>query len=57
MDRIIISFEADDDINNVIQSNKEHIMSETLADDIKNKSDIEIFDINGHKTGISVERI
>ncbi len=57
MDRIIISVETDDEINKVIQSNKEHIMSETLADDIINKSDIESFDINGHKTGISVERI
>ena len=32
-------------------------MSETLAKEIINKKDLVSFDINGHETGIAVERI
>ncbi|MBQ1712426.1 MAG: class I tRNA ligase family protein, partial [Firmicutes bacterium] len=57
MDRINIFVDADADVAAAIESFKDYIMSETLADGISAKSGLETFDINGHKTGIDVERI
>jgi len=57
MDRINIYVDADADVAAAIESFKDYIMSETLADCISQKSGLETFDINGHKTGIDVERI
>lgn len=57
MDRIHIYIDADDEIRTAVDSDREHILSETLADDITAKSGIDTVDINGHKTGLAVERI
>ena len=57
MDRINICVEADEEVAKAIEEFKDYIMSETLADGILAKSGLETFDINGHKTGIDVERI
>ena len=57
MDHIHIYLDADEDIQAAVESAKEHIMSETLAEDIQPASDAEKFDINGHSTGIAVERV
>ncbi|MCR5010592.1 MAG: class I tRNA ligase family protein, partial [Clostridia bacterium] len=57
MDRINIFVDADADVAAAIERFKDYIMSETLADGISAKSGLETFDINGHKTGIDVEKI
>ena len=57
MDRINIYVDADDDIKNAIAIHDAYIKDETLADAILDASDLETFDLNGHKTGIRVERI
>jgi isoleucyl-tRNA synthetase len=57
MDNINIFISADDEIRKAIENNKEFIMKETLALEILEKSDIIEYDINGHKTGIDVERV
>ncbi|MBK5253275.1 MAG: isoleucine--tRNA ligase [Peptostreptococcaceae bacterium] len=57
MDNINIFITADEVISKAIEDNKEFIMKETLAKDIIVKEDIIQYDINGHKTGLDVERI
>ena len=56
MDRIDIYVDADDDIKNAIAIHESYIKEETLADAILEGTDLETFDLNGHKTGISVVR-
>ena len=57
MDEINIYIDADDEIKAAVEANKDFIMDETIAKAVIEKSGIEEFDINGHKTGIAVERI
>lgn len=57
MDHIHIYLNADEEIAQAVESAKDHIMSETLAEDIVEKAGIDQFDINGHDTGIAVERV
>ncbi len=57
MDRIVISVDADDEIAAAIEGDKEHIMAETLANDIVSDKDLEKYDINGHSTGIGVKKV
>ena len=57
MDHIKIYLDADDEIKSAVEEAKDFIMEETLAESIVDASDLEQFDINGHKTGIAVERI
>ncbi len=57
MDNINIFVEADEEIAKAIENAKEFIMDETLAKTIESKTGLEEYDINGHKTGIAVERI
>ncbi len=57
MDRINIYIDADDEIKAAVCESEAFIMDETQADSITEKSGIDEFDINGHKTGIAVERI
>ncbi|MBQ6622590.1 MAG: isoleucine--tRNA ligase [Mogibacterium sp.] len=57
MDRIRITVEADEEITAAIESAKEHIMEETLAKELLTGSGLEQFDINGHKTGLAVEKL
>ncbi len=56
MDRIDIFVEADEDVRKAITTYADYIKKETLADNISEKSGLEEFDLNGHKTGINVEK-
>ena len=57
MDEIKIYMNADDEIKAAVERAKDFIMDETIAVAIEAKEDIPAFDINGHKTGLAVERI
>jgi isoleucyl-tRNA synthetase len=57
MDEIKIYMCADDEIGAAVEAAKDFIMDETIAVAIEAKEDLPEFDINGHKTGIAVERI
>lgn len=59
MDKISISFNGDDEIANAIQVYKDYIMKETLAEIVEKVEDtgLEMQDLNGHETGMRVERI
>ena len=54
MDKIEIEYSADDEVAKAILNNKDFIMKETLANSIEESKDLEIFDLNTHKTGIKV---
>lgn len=63
MDRIDIHVDIDEDVKKAISIHEAYIKEETLADAIIDdtgaqvgESGLESFDLNGHKTGISVER-
>jgi isoleucyl-tRNA synthetase len=57
MDNIKIYLKADKEVEEAVNKHKEYIMKETLAVSITDKGGISDYDINGHKTGIDVERI
>lgn len=57
MDNINIYVDADDEVLNAMGQYEDYIKSETLAVAIEEKSGLEEFDLNGHKTGIAVERV
>lgn len=57
MDHIHIHLDADETIAAAVEHAREHIMAETLAESICTASNLETFDINGHSTGLAVERI
>ncbi len=57
MDKINVYVNVDEEIKKAIGANKDFIMKETLALEILEKDDIIEYDINGHKTGIDVERV
>ena len=57
MDEIVIYMNADDEIKAAVENAKEFIKDETIAKQIVEKEGLQEFDINGHKTGIAVERI
>ncbi|MBQ8152032.1 MAG: isoleucine--tRNA ligase [Firmicutes bacterium] len=57
MDNIRIFVEADDVVAAAIEQHREYIMSETLAVAIESKAGLDTSDINGHKTGLGVERV
>ena len=57
MDKIHIYLSADDDVAKAVEDYREYIMKETLAESIENKEGLEEVDLNGHKTGLAVERI
>ncbi len=58
MDQIKIFCKSDEDVRKAIDSHREYIMTETLAIEIKEiESEMVEYDLNGHKTGIDVERI
>lgn len=56
MDRIDIKLEADEVVTLAVESHKDYICRETLADSIEAATGLETYDINGHKTGIDVVR-
>ncbi|HKM29119.1 MAG TPA: isoleucine--tRNA ligase, partial [Anaerovoracaceae bacterium] len=57
MDNITIFVDADSDVKAAVDEFKAYIMKETLAVKMEEKSGLESYDLNGHKTGIDVERI
>ncbi len=57
MDKIKIYVDADEAVDEAIESHKDYIMKETLATAIENGADLKTFDLNGHKTGLGVERV
>jgi isoleucyl-tRNA synthetase len=58
MDRINIYFNGDDEIANAVNIHKEYIMQETLADKVERVTEtgFEVQDLNGHDTGMKVEK-
>ncbi len=57
MDNIKIFVDADDDVKAAIDVYGDYIRKETLAVSIEERDGLEMYDLNGHKTGIGVERI
>ncbi len=57
MDNINIYLNADDEIKAAVEKHKDYICSETLAKAVISKDGLNEYDINGHKTGIDVERL
>jgi isoleucyl-tRNA synthetase len=58
MDQIKIYYNADDEVKAAIAEHKHYIMKETLAVELRQiESELVEYDLNGHKTGIDVERI
>ena len=57
MDNITISLSADEEVAAAVDKHREYIMTETLATDIKLESGEGDVKINGHKTGITVEKV
>ena len=56
MDNIKILINADEEVAAAVETHKEYIMKETLALEIVAAADLKEYDLNGHKTGIDVER-
>ena len=58
MDQIKIFYNADVEVGAALAEHRDYIMKETLAVDMKAiGSELVEYDLNGHKTGIDVERI
>ncbi len=57
MDNINIFIDADEQVAAAVETHKDYIMKETLAVSVESKSDLPTADINGHKTGLDVERV
>lgn len=58
MDQIKIAYRADEEVQAALAKHKDYIMKETLAVDlIESTEELTAYDLNGHKTGIDVERI
>lgn len=56
MDNITITLSCDDEVAAAVEKHKEYIMSETLAVEMTAGEASEKFDINGHETGIVIEK-
>lgn len=58
MDQIKIYYKADEEVNAAIMEHRDYIMKETLATELREiESELVEYDLNGHKTGIDVERV
>jgi isoleucyl-tRNA synthetase len=58
MDNINISVNCDEASKAAFESHREYIMSETLAKTLEYTAEaLEIFKLNGHETGISIEKV
>lgn len=57
MDNIRILVEADDDVMSAIDAHRDYIMKETLAVEIVNDDNLSEVNLNGHRTGLAVERV
>ena len=56
MDNIIIYVDADEEVSAAIEEHRDYIMQETLAVAIEKKEGLDTVKLNGHKTGLDVER-
>ena len=56
MDKIEILLSEDEEVAAAVEAHKDYIMKETLALEIAEGSDLKEYDLNGHKTGIDVEK-
>lgn len=56
MDNISITVEADEQVEKAVQCHREYIMKETLAVSMEFGKAGDKYDLNGHETGICVER-
>ena len=56
MDNIAITLEADEDVMAAVEEHKEYIMKETLAQELAEGTVAAKVNINGHDTGIAVEK-
>lgn len=56
MDNITITLSCDDEVAAAVEKHKDYIMSETLAVEMTAGEAPEKFDINGHETGIVIEK-
>ena len=57
-DRICIYCHGDEEFKSALEEHKEYIMNETLALEVKEKDEpLQEYDLNGHKTGIDVEKL
>ena len=57
MDNIRIFISADEAVAKAAETYDEYIRKETLSLSIEEREGLETFDLNGHKTGIGVERV
>ncbi len=57
MDRINITISADGDVMSALSGYEDYIKTETLADTLTEKGGLPTVDINGHKTGLAIEKI
>lgn len=58
MDHIKIFIQADEEVKGAINQHRGYVMTETLALELEQiDEELEEFDLNGHKTGIKVEKI
>ena len=57
MDNINIYVKADDDVRAAIDEYRDYIMKETLAVAIEEKDGLDTVKLNGHETGLGVERV
>jgi len=57
MDNIRIFLKPDDEVMEAVDRHKEYIMKETLAVEILVREGLQEYDVNGHRTGIDVEKI
>lgn len=56
MDNISITLSCDDEVGAAVDKHKDYIMSETLAVELTAGEAADKFDINGHETGIVIEK-
>ena len=57
MDKIRISMDADAEVSSSVKKHEDYIKTETLALDILNVPIDQKEDINGHPTGISIDKV
>ena len=56
MDKIVITLDADDAVASAVDEYRDYIMKETLADELALGEVADKVNINGHKTGITIEK-
>lgn len=58
MDQIHIFYQADEEVTEAITAHQAYIMKETLAVEMNAvESELTVYDINGHKTGLDVKKV